>query len=79
MLTPGGYYIYSDMSIEDDTMTGRGKEVFFRVQSIGRDAKSGTFQTRKTPSGGKVVSIRKDTYISAKKAAAKAMKSKQPV
>lgn len=66
------------MCIEDDTMTDRRKDTFFRVQSIARDAKSGTFQTRKTPSGGTVVSIRKDTYMSAKKAAAKAMKSKQP-
>ena len=54
------------------------KGTFFRVQSA-QSAKTGTFQTRNTPSGGKIVSIRQDTYASAKKAAAKAMaRIKQP-
>lgn len=61
-------------------MKASGTNTFFRVQSSGRDPKSGTFQTRNTPSGGKVISINRDTYYSAKKEAAKAMlRSKQPV
>lgn len=55
------------------------KGTFFRVQSSGSDDKSGIFQTRKMPSGSKVVTIRRDTYLSAKKAAAEAMaRAKQP-
>ena len=53
-------------------ISGR-KNTFFRVQTVARDANSGTFQTRNTPSGGKVISIRRETYMAAKKAAAKAM------
>ena len=53
-------------------ISGR-KNTFFRVQTVARDAKSGTFQTRNTPSGGKVISIRRETYMAAKKAAAKTM------
>lgn len=60
-------------------MTDGRKDTYFRVQSIARDTKSGTFQTRNTPSGNKVVSIRRETYMSAKRAAAKAMaRNKQP-
>ena len=52
---------------------------FFRVQSTGRSAKTGSFVERSSPSGGKVVTIKRDTYNSAKKAAATAMsKTKQP-
>lgn len=55
------------------------KGTYFRVQSATRDGKSGTFQTRKTSSGSTVVSIRRDTYMAAKQAAAKAMaRQKQP-
>lgn len=61
-------------------MSDGRKSTFFRVQTVARDSKSGIFQTRKTPSGGTVVSIRRDTYMSAKKAAAEAMtrNKKQP-
>ena len=53
-------------------ISGR-KDTFFRVETVSRDAKSSIFQTRTSPSGGKVVSIRRETYMAAKKAAAKAM------
>jgi len=64
--------------MEGVTMKQSRKGTFFRVQSA-RNAKTGTFEARSMPSGSKVISIRRDTYLSAKKAAAKMMsRDKQP-
>jgi len=52
---------------------------FFRVQTVGKSAKTGSFVERTSPSGGKVVTIKRDAYNSAKRAAASAMtQKKQP-
>lgn len=60
-------------------MKSTKKKTFFRVQSGIHDSQGATFQIRSTPSGGKVVSIRRESYESAKKAAARALHdSKQP-
>ena len=54
-------------------------EKFFRVQSVGRTVKTGSFSERSSPSGLKVVTIKRDAYNSAKRAAASAMsKSRHP-
>jgi hypothetical protein len=59
-------------------MKASSKGTFFRVQSA-QSGKTGKFEARSMPSGSKVISIRRDTYLSAKKAAAKAMaRDKQP-
>jgi len=55
------------------------KGTFYRVQSVENSGKEGTFVARDMPTGGRVVTIRKDSYTSAKRAAAKALaKQKQP-
>ncbi len=54
-------------------------KIFFRVQSSARHAGTGNFEVRNSPSGVKVVTIKRDTYMSAKKAAAKALtQNKKP-
>lgn len=52
---------------------------FFRVQTAGRDGKIAAFVTRHSPAGGEVVTLKRDVYFAAKKAAASALRSrKQP-
>lgn len=52
---------------------------FFRVQTVGRDGRIAAFVTRHSSTGGEVVTLKRDVYLAAKKAAAGAMKSrKQP-
>lgn len=50
---------------------------FFRVQTIGRAGKTGSFVERSSPSGGKIITIKRDAYNSAKRAAASALSQKK--
>ncbi|WP_146746346.1 hypothetical protein [Rhodovulum viride] len=50
---------------------------FFRVQTTGRDGKTGAFVMRHSPAGSEVVTLKRDAYVAAKKAAAKALKARK--
>ena len=47
---------------------------FYRVQTTGRDKKAGVFVTRISADGSEVITLKRDTYMAAKKAAAKALR-----
>lgn len=60
-------------------MSRKTTETFFRVQSTGnKTTGANAFVERTTPSGGKVVTLKRDSYTAAKRAAARAIaKSKR--
>lgn len=49
--------------------------IFFRVQTTGGSREEDIFVTRHSPSGGRVVTLSRDAYASAKQAAASALAS----
>jgi hypothetical protein len=51
---------------------------FYRVQTTGSHGKAGTFVTRNAGSGKVTITMNSNSYESAKRAAAKVIKGKQP-
>lgn len=58
-------------------MSNAKPKTYFRVQTVGRNAKTGSFVTRNTPSGNSVVTMNRGTYSAAKNAAAKVISSRK--
>ena len=60
---------------KDALMTSLKLGKFYRVQTTGRDGKAGAFVTQTSTDGSEVITLKRDAYVAAKKAAAKALKA----